>query len=120
LDPERLKVFREILQNRLESLDQTTGNAIGELTQKRDTHADANDLASEESDREFALRLHEHELLLIKQIRQALKRIDDDDFGDCVACGEEIGERRLMARPMSTHCIDCQTELEQMGRRRAW
>jgi len=120
LDAEKLKVFREILQNRLESLDQTTGTAIGELTQKRDTHADATDLATEESDREFTLRVHEHELVLIRQIRQALKRIDAEDFGECVACGEDIGERRLMARPMSTHCIDCQTELEQMDRRRAW
>lgn len=118
MDAERLRVFREILQNRLETLDQTTGNAIGELTQARDTHADTTDLATEESDREFTLRLHEHELVMIKQIRQAIKRIDSDDFGECVACGEDIGERRLMARPMSTHCIDCQTELEQTNR--AW
>ncbi|HND33714.1 MAG TPA: TraR/DksA C4-type zinc finger protein, partial [Myxococcota bacterium] len=41
---------------------------------------------------------------------------DDGEYGICVACGDEISEKRLIARPVATHCIDCKTELEQLER----
>jgi DnaK suppressor protein len=43
----------------------------------------------------------------IKRIDAALKRIADDDYGYCVACGEEIGEKRLKMDPSTPVCIDC-------------
>ena len=45
--------------------------------------------------------------------RSFLKPVDH-----CEACGEDIDERRLMARPVATHCIDCKTEAEQLEMRR--
>lgn len=41
-------------------------------------------------------------------IAAALKRMDDDDFGYCLVCGEDIPYKRLMADPAVTRCIDCQ------------
>ena len=116
MDEERLKVFRELLDSRLEALMNKAGSHIGNLVEKRENLADAADLASEESNREFQLRLHEHDRTTILAIRGALRRMDEGDYGYCMACGEDIGERRLMARPMTTHCIDCMTELEIRGR----
>ncbi|MSP55576.1 MAG: RNA polymerase-binding protein DksA, partial [Myxococcales bacterium] len=34
----------------------------------------------------------------------------------CTNCGEDIAEKRLIARPVATHCIDCKTEFEQLER----
>lgn len=116
MDEERQNVFRELLDARLDALLNKAGSHIGSLVERRENHADAADLASEESNREFALRLHEHDRTTILAIRAALRRMDDGDYGYCMACGEAIGERRLMARPMTTHCIDCMTELEIRGR----
>lgn len=116
MDAERLDVFRKLLQNRLAALQQGAGEAIGGLVQEREPLSDAVDMASEESSREFALRMHEHELALVREIRGALQRLETGDYGLCVACGEEIAEKRLMARPMATHCIDCKTEAEQKER----
>lgn len=112
MEPDRLEVFRKLLQDRLDALSRSAGQAIGTLVDQRESLTDAADIASEESDRDFTLRMHDHERVLVEQIRGALRRVELGDYGECVACGEEIGERRLMARPMATHCIDCQTEIE--------
>jgi len=121
MEAERLEYFTRLLEERRDALHAKAGEAIGDLVGERDTISDANDIASEESDRELALRMHEHDRLVLKQIQGALARVTKGEYGECMACGDDIGERRLMARPMATHCIDCMTELEAVrGRRAAW
>jgi len=110
-------MFRQLLNDRLQALLEDAGNAIGELTGERETHADAVDIAAAESNRDFTLRLQDRDRRLIQKIRMALRRLDEGDYGICISCGEDISERRLMARPVATHCIDCKTEAEQMERR---
>ncbi len=43
----------------------------------------------------------------LQRIDGALMRIENGDFGDCVTCGEEIGEKRLSHDPTFATCIDC-------------
>jgi DnaK suppressor protein len=117
VEANRLDVFRKLLQERLSTLETGFGNRLGELVDQRDALADTTDIASEESDRDMTLRMHDHERRLVEEIRAALKRLDEGDYGVCEACGDEIGEKRLLARPMATHCIDCMTELETTQRR---
>lgn len=116
METDRLDVFRKLLQERLAMLEAGFGNRLGELVDQRDALADTTDIASEESDRDMTLRMHDHERKLVDEIRAALKRVDDGEYGVCEACGDDIGERRLLARPMATHCIDCMTELESTRR----
>jgi len=49
---------------------------------------------------------------LLRQVGQALQRIDSGDYGDCVNCGEPIGFARLQARPFARLCIKCQSAAE--------
>ena len=49
----------------------------------------------------------------LQAVRAALGRIDEDEFGECRACGEEIGVARLRARPESHYCIECQSARER-------
>lgn len=46
-------------------------------------------------------------LTRIRQVEAALKRIEDGEFGYCLACGEEIEERRLDTDPAAPLCIAC-------------
>lgn len=117
MDIERQEYFRSMLNQRMEVLISSAGETMGELIGEKENHADALDIATEESNREFSLRLQDRDRRLVSKIRQALKRMDEGEYGVCVACGEDISERRLMARPVATHCIDCKTEAEQMERR---
>jgi DnaK suppressor protein len=41
------------------------------------------------------------------RIENALKRLDEDEYGYCVECGEEIAEKRIEIDPAVTHCIRC-------------
>lgn len=112
MDEATLARFKTILQDRLKTLVEGAGQQIGDLVEERESLSDSVDIASEESSREFTLRMHEHDQQLVREIRMALQRIENGDYGYCASCGEEIAEKRLLARPMATHCIDCKTEVE--------
>jgi DnaK suppressor protein len=117
METERLDFFKNLLQERLERLLQEAGQTLGDLTDDKESLADALDIATMESNRDFQLRIRDRERVYIRKIQQALQQIDDGEYGYCTACGEEIGEQRLIARIVATHCIDCKTEAEQLERR---
>jgi DnaK suppressor protein len=70
---------------------------------------DPNDRASQESEFSLELRARDRERKLIKKIDETLAKIGTHEYGYCEACGEEIGIRRLEARPTANMCIDCKT-----------
>lgn len=49
----------------------------------------------------------------LQQIRSALARFEENEYGECQGCGEQIGYARLKARPESAFCIECQTSRER-------
>jgi DnaK suppressor protein len=116
MDKEKQEFFRQLLTERLRVLLVEAGATLDDLTGEKENLADAIDLASMESNRDFQLRIRGRERILIDKIKEALGRIDTGEYGTCVVCGEEISEKRLIARPVATHCIDCKTELEQIER----
>jgi DnaK suppressor protein len=79
------------------------------LRTKGETYADPVDRASQEEEFAFELRTRDRERKLISKIGVSLEKIKQDDYGWCDACGDEIGIKRLEARPTATHCIDCKT-----------
>ena len=79
------------------------------LRTKGETYADPVDRASQEEEFAFELRARDRERKLISKIAVSLEKIKQDDYGWCDACGDEIGIKRLEARPTATHCIDCKT-----------
>ena len=48
----------------------------------------------------------------IEQARAALRRLEADEYGECLSCGESIIERRLLARPETPFCLECQSQRE--------
>jgi DnaK suppressor protein len=117
MEQDRLDFFRDLLQERLERLLQEAGETLGDLTEDKESLADALDIATMESNRDFQLRIRDRERVYLRKIQQALQQIEEGEYGYCQACGEEIGEQRLIARIVATHCIDCKTEAEQLERR---
>jgi len=79
------------------------------LKTKGETYADPVDRASQEEEFAFELRTRDRERKLINKIAVSLEKIKQDDYGWCDACGDEIGIKRLEARPTATHCIHCKT-----------
>lgn len=117
MDSEKLEYFRTILNEEIRSLLDEAGKTVSEMTADTTNFPDPNDRATQESDRNFELRIRDRERKLINKIKEALGRIDDGTFGICDVCGEEISEARLKARPVTTLCIDCKIEQERKERR---
>ena len=67
----------------------------------KDEGMDTYDLASEERDREINFILSDRERVKIKQVDDALGRLDDGTYGVCESCGLEIAEERLLALPFT-------------------
>jgi DnaK suppressor protein len=104
--------FKELLTNRLEDLLNQADDTVSGMTTPKENFPDPTDRASLESDRNFMLRIRDRESKLIKKIKKALARIENGTFGICEKCGEEITKKRLIARPVTTQCIDCKTKEE--------
>jgi DnaK suppressor protein len=49
----------------------------------------------------------------LREIEAAIRRIDAGIYGDCEACGNEIGYARLEAQPTATRCLQCQAQHEK-------
>ncbi|MCX8033909.1 MAG: RNA polymerase-binding protein DksA [Thermodesulfovibrio sp.] len=71
------------------------------------------DIASQEIDRSFLLRLRDRERKLLKKIEKTLEKIETGSYGICESCGVEIPIERLEARPVTDLCIECKTEQEE-------
>jgi DnaK suppressor protein len=74
---------------------------------------DLGDQATAETERSFMLRLRGRERRLLKKIENAIERIEKGTFGFCDKCGNEIDIRRLVARPVTTMCIECKIQQEE-------
>lgn len=119
MEKERLEYFRNLLTARLEELMSEAEKAvIGMSDSREEGFPDPTDRASQETDRNFLLRVKDRERKLSAKIREALKRIDEGTYGICEICGGEISEKRLEARPVATCCIDCKKEEEDQERLR--
>lgn len=75
------------------------------------------DIASQEISQSSIQKIGKRETYLLKKIDLALKKMDDETYGECESCGEQIAVARLMARPVAQLCIDCKTEQESLERR---
>jgi DnaK suppressor protein len=117
MDQEKLLFFKGLLEIRLHVLLEEAGKICTDMRQDGDgDFPDPTDRASLESDRNFLLRIKDRERKLIMKVKEALDRIDNGTFGICESCGRPISEKRLMARPVTTQCIDCKTEEEKKER----
>ncbi|RDX38147.1 TraR/DksA family transcriptional regulator [Kangiella sp. HD9-110m-PIT-SAG07] len=56
---------------------------------------------------------HQRDEKHLVAVRKALKRIDSDDFGFCLECGDDINPQRLDVAPETELCLDCQSLQEQ-------
>ena len=95
----------------LENIREKTGNQ----NKLQNDIGDAIDSSVEEQDRELDLLLQDRDQARLKGIENALQRMESDDFGYCDECGENISKKRLMAVPLTSMCINCQS-IEERNR----
>ena len=118
MKPDQLEYFRNLLTQRIDQLLNDAEKTVSEMTNEHSNLPDITDRASLESDRNFELRIRDRERKLMLKLREAINRIDEDTFGICELCGGRISDKRLMARPVTTLCINCKKKQEQLEKQR--
>ncbi len=118
MEEKKLEYFREMLKERFQELLAEAEKTVTGMTTGNENYPDPTDRASLESDRNFMLRIRDRERKLLSKISSALERIDAGEFGICEMCGDEIGEERLKARPVTTYCISCKKKQEAVEKAR--
>lgn len=71
------------------------------------------DAGSDSFEQEFNLGLIANEEELLREINDALVRIEDKSYGTCEGCSEMVADERLKAIPWARHCLDCQRRMEE-------
>lgn len=99
------KKFREILEAKQAELALLVRNRDGIAIEKS---PDALDEVQHAAERELAIRNLDRESNLLRNVRAALRRIEEGTFGVCLHCEEDISPKRLAAVPWTPFCIQCQ------------
>ena len=78
-----------------------------------DSGGDSLEQIENSEEREIAIRRFARESALLRDIRAALRHIEEKTFGTCVDCREPIRFRRLEAVPWALSCFKCQERAER-------
>jgi DnaK suppressor protein len=108
--------FRQILLNWKQDLMVEVDRTVSHMKDEAANFPDPNDRATQEEEFSLELRTRDRERKLIRKIDEALKRIEDGSYGYCLETGEEIGVKRLEARPVATLSIEAQERRERRER----
>ena len=106
---EVIKAMKQIEQDNLQSPRDAAGDLSGYSLHIADS-------ATDSYDREFSLGLATNAQKILYEIDEALKRVDEKTFGDCLTCTKPVNRRRLTAIPYARLCIECQSKEETKRR----
>jgi len=116
MNKEQLEHFRQILSGWKRDLMVEVDRTVSHMKDEAANFPDPNDRATQEEEFSLELRTRDRERKLIRKIDEALKRTEDGSYGYCLETGEEIGIKRLEARPVATLTIEAQERRERRER----
>ncbi|GMW08220.1 MAG: RNA polymerase-binding protein DksA [Gammaproteobacteria bacterium] len=112
MNDRQLEHFRHILLAWKRELMEEVDRTVHHMQDEASNFPDPNDRATQESEFGLELRTRDRERKLLKKIDSALERIEEGSYGYCEETGEEIGLRRLEARPVATLSVEAQERRE--------
>lgn len=117
-----LKKFEKLLKERREEITEGLDRMKGDLLYQKMTDRPTGDvdaaaeIGTDSFERETALRVYGNESEELYEIDQALKRIEEGNYGVCEGTGKPIPKKRLEAFPTARYCVEYQAELEKSAR----
>ena len=106
--------LKEVLEGERRRLVRNAQDGLAfSMNRERNIGRDSIDESMEEELFSTELRLRDREKFLLGKISSALARLSEGTINECESCGEAIGFKRLLARPVTTLCIDCKEEAEK-------
>ena len=112
MNDQQLAHFHKILTAWKTELMEEVDRTVHHMQDEASNFPDPNDRATQESEFGLELRTRDRERKLLKKIAQAIARTEDASYGYCERTGEEIGLKRLEARPVATLSVEAQERRE--------
>ena len=110
----KLKDMREDILREIEHFDKNQRDGVREVEGEVSTYnTHPADMSSIAQEREKAFLLASHNRQVLKQINNAIERINNGTFGVCEVCGEKIDVERLSLIPFANLCLSCKSKLEK-------
>jgi len=116
MNERQLEYFKQKLLDWKEEILRESRETLSHLQTDTENHPDLADRASSETDKALELRTRDRQRKLISKIDEALRRIDEGNYGYCEETGEPIGLQRLEARPIATLSLEAQERHERRER----
>ena len=116
MNDSQLSYFKQLLTKWKSDLIDEVDRTVVHMKDEASNFPDPNDRATQESEFGLELRTRDRERKLLKKISSALVRIGEGDYGYCDETGEEIGLKRLQARPVATLSLEAQERREKAER----
>ncbi len=107
-----LEEFRKILLEKKREILEKLENISREAEEEGENVIEYYDKAAYQFSKEYKIKLEENEAKTLRDIEDALKKIEEGTYGICEECGQEIPRKRLLAVPWARLCLKCQEELE--------
>lgn len=111
-----LKMLQKRLNQQMTELLGGSDCNLEGLNQSDDSLPDLMDQVAQKAEREYSYQLCDRNNQYIQEIEDALQAIQNNEYGICKRCDEDISIKRLKVRPVARYCIDCKTELERIER----
>lgn len=111
---DKRRYFEQRLRQRQQELEQAVANTVEQaLASNTDDTRDVADQAVAGYQKELLFSQGSAKSAQLRLVRQALTRLNDGSFGDCVRCYQAIGAKRIEALPWTPYCINCQERIER-------
>jgi DnaK suppressor protein len=114
MDKKRIDYYKKKLQTRREELVKGIVRTEQEGREAdEDPTVDLADKAANSYTKEFLFGQTHNDRGMLQLVDDALARIKESSFGECISCHQEIQTKRLEAVPWTRYCISCQEKKEQ-------
>lgn len=114
MEKRKLEHYKKRLLSKQEELERIVSRAEQDgRSADEETPQDLADKAANSYTKEFLFSQSNNERYTLQLVEEAIDRVGNGSFGECVACHEEVQQKRLEAVPWARHCISCQEKQEQ-------
>jgi DnaK suppressor protein len=110
--PTKPNSYRTILEKKAEEVrNSMSAQKAAQLVSRLDVPSDEGDLSQQHHEEWIFLNRNTIDMKLLREISDALRRIDQGHYGICLECEEAISQKRLDAVPWARYCVGCQEKI---------
>jgi DnaK suppressor protein len=108
----RYETYEKLLRKKAEEVRRSmSAQKVAQVVTRLDVPSDEGDLSQQSHEEWIFLNRNTLEMKLLREVEDALRRIEHGAYGVCHECEEEISSKRLDAVPWAKYCVTCQEEI---------